>query len=141
MTLDDMAALRNLVLSDANVFSTTEGRVYVNSIPETVIEAEDPRFPSKMLVLRQAGGSAKADLLPIENVSLTAFCYGEDDFEADKVLRAVVQFFLYFKRKVVDGVLFHHFTATGGTELLVDPDIVWHGVQQGFTFMADTKEA
>ncbi len=141
MTLDDMAALRNLVLSDVNVFSTTEGRVFVNSIPETVIEVQDPRFPQKMLVLRQAGGSGKTDLLPTENISLTALCYGEDDNEADKVLRALVQFFLYLKRRIVDGVLFHHFNATGGAVPLVDPDIVWPAVAQGFTFMADTKEA
>ncbi len=141
MTLDDMAALRNLVLSDVGVFSTTNGRVYINGIPESVIELQDPRYAQKILVLRQAGGSGKADLLPTENVSITALCYGEDDFEADKVLRALVQFFLYLKRRIVDGVLFHHFNATGGTIPLVDPDIVWHGVAQGFTFMADTKEA
>ena len=94
-----------------------------------------------MLVLREAGGSGKADLLPIENVSLTALCYGEDDFEAAKVLRALVQFFLYLKRRIVDGVLFHHFNATGGATPLVDPDIVWPAVAQGFTFTADTKEA
>ncbi len=138
--LDKWAALRTFVLADTEVFNLTEGRVYINEIPETIIEAQDPRNPAKMLVLGMAGGAGKTDLLPTENANVTALCYGESAFEADKVLRALIQLFLFAKREIIDGVLFHHFNATGGQTPLVDPDIVWPAVAQGFTFMADTRE-
>ncbi len=138
---DKWNALRRFVLDDTDIFDLTGGRVYINRIPESVIEDQDPREPAKMLVLRQAGGSAKADLLPLETANVTALCYGETDFEADKLLRALTELFLYAKREIVDGVLLHHFNATGGVTPLVDPDIVWPAVAQDFSFVADTKEA
>ena len=138
---DEMSALRNLVLANTEIFALTGDRIFINAIPESIIEAQDPRQPQKMLVLRRAGGPLKADLLPVENFSINALCYGESDEAATSVLRSLRQFFIALKREIVDGMLFHHFNPSGGAIPLVDPDIVWPAVSQGFTFLADTKEA
>ena len=134
-----MAALRTLALADASISSLVGTRIFVNRIPEAEVEAADTFHPPKMLVLRQSGGSGKADLLPTDDQNVTILCYGESDFEADTVRRVVWDRFVNLARETVSGVLFHHINPTGGAIPLVDPDIVWPAISQGFTVKADVK--
>lgn len=141
MSLDAMGALRSLLLADTDVTDLTSTRIYVNQIPEAVVESEDPRHPSKMVVLRMAGGSGKSDFLPTDDFNFDVLCYGESDFEADAVRRVIWTKFVYLTRETAsNGVCFHHINPIGGPVSLVDPDIVWPAVSQGFTTKADIKE-
>ena len=137
---DLMGALRTAVLAESDITDLVGTHVYVNRIPRRVIEDADTFHPPKILVLRQAGGFGNADLLPIEDQSVNALCYGETDQEADKVRRAVHQLFKYLLRETHDDVLIHNINPTGGPIPSVDPDLVWPAVAQSYTVKADVME-
>ena len=131
-----MQALRNWIADQAEVSELVGTRVFVNRIPRATIEAEDTFHPRKMLVLRQAGGAPKADLLVTDDSTITVLCYGESDLEADSVRRAVWEKFVNLSRVRQDTVLLYHVNPAGGAVPLVDPDIVWPGVAQNFSLKA-----
>jgi len=133
---DVIGALRNWIAAQSEVSALVGTRVFVNKIPRATIEAEDVFHPAKMLVLRQAGGSPKADLLCTDDQTVTVLCYGESDLEADSVRRAVWEKFVSLDRVRQDTVLFYHINPTGGPVPLVDPDIVWPAVAQNFSLKA-----
>ena len=114
-----------MCLADSTVFGLVEDRVYVNKIPRAKIEAASTFHPPKMLVLKMAGGAGKVDLLPVDQPTITALCYGETDFEAIRVQRAVWELFVGSLRVTHDGVLFHDFIPTGGATSNTEPDLVW----------------
>jgi hypothetical protein len=138
---DVMGALLELVKAEASITALVGARVYVNRIPREVIEQADTFHPPKILVLRQAGGNAKADLLPTDDSLVTTLCYGESDHEADKVRRAVWTMFVNLQRAKSSGdVLVHHINPSGGAIPLVDPEIVWPAVAQSYVVKADVME-
>lgn len=134
-----MKALRDLAVADVDIAALVDDRIFVNAIPEETIEDEDPRYPSKMLVLRQAGGTGSRDFLPVERPIITVLCYGESDLEANRVRLAVAERFKYLDRELVSGVLIHHINSTGGAIPLRESDIVWPATAQTFQLMADVK--
>jgi len=138
---DVMAALRQLALADADISALVGTRVYVNRIPKEEIKTADTFHPPKMLVLKMAGGNGKADLLATDTSTIDTLCYGESDFEADKVRRAVWERFVGLTRETFSSVCIHHINPTGGAVSLVDPEIVWPAISQSYTLMADVKEA
>ncbi len=135
-----MEALRTLVLAESTITDLIDDRIYINKIRREVIEAADTREPPKILVLRMAGGTGKADTMPVVNITIDALCYGETDFEADELRRAVTQRFTLLSRETHDNVLIHHINPTGGPISSVDPDLVWPAVSQSFTILADILE-
>ncbi len=137
---DLMIALKAVAIGTTEIFELVGNRVYTNEIPIEDVEAADTRHPPKMLVLRQAGGAAKQDLLPIMDPVINALCYGETDEEADKVFRAVYQRFNFLMREMHEEVLIHHINPTGGPTPSTEPDFVWPVIAQGFTVKADLME-
>ncbi|MCH8137180.1 MAG: hypothetical protein IIB77_14490 [Proteobacteria bacterium] len=133
---DVMGPLRNWLAAQSEVSTLVGTRIFVNRVPRGTIEAEDTFHPQKMLVIRQAGGSPKADLLCTDDQAITVLCYGESDLEADSVRRAVWELFVNLSRVRQDGLLLYHVNPSGGAVPLVDPDIVWPGVAQNFTLKA-----
>ncbi len=133
---DVIGALRNWIAAQAEVSALVGTRIFVNKIPRATIEAEDVFHPRKMLVLRQAGGAPKADLLVTDDQSVTVLCYGESDLEADSVRRAVWEKFVNLSRVRQDTVLLYHVNPTGGAVPNVEPDLVWPAVAQNFTVKA-----
>ena len=133
---DVIGALRNWIAAQSEVSALVGTRVFVNRLPRATIEAEDTFNPRKMLVLRQAGGAPKADLLPTDDSTITVLCYGENDLEADSVRRAVWKLFVFLDRVLQDTVLIYHINPAGGPVPLVDPDIVWPAVAQNFSLKA-----
>lgn len=115
----------------------SDERIFVNRIPKEVIEASDPRYPPKMVVLRQAGGGSKLDLSPIDVQTIDVLCYGESDREADRVRRAIWSRLTFLQRECVAGVLLHAINPTTGTIPNVDPEIKWPAVAQSFSVVAD----
>lgn len=133
---DVMKALRNWIAAQTEVSTLVGTRVFVNRVPRGTIEAEDTFHPQKMLVLRQAGGAPKADLLCTDDSTITVLCYGESDLEADSVRRAVWEKFVNLSRVRQDTVLLYHINPAGGAVPLTDPDIQWPAVAQNFTLKA-----
>jgi len=137
---DVFKALRTMALATNDISALVDTRVFVNKIPKKVIEAADTHQPPKMLVLRMGGGSAKADRLPLTNSVVIALCYGETDFDADSIRRAVYQRFTLLTRETHDNVLIHHLNPTGGPVPSVESELVWPVIAQSFTVMADVLE-
>lgn len=137
---DLFAALKTVALADVNITGLVDTRIWVNEIPRKVIEAADTRHPPKMLVLRQGGGGAKADIMPLVDSTVIALCYGETDYDANQVVLAVAQRFTLLLREIWDAVLIHHINPTGGPIPSVEPDLVWPAVAQSFTVKADILE-
>ena len=135
-----MWALRTMAITTPAIFGLVQDRVYVNEIPLSIVRAEDTRRPRKMLVLRQAGGGGKADLMPVFNYTIDALAYGEDDLEANKLLLAVTERFITLSRETHNNVLIHHLNTTGGPIPSVEPDLVWPVIAQSFTTLADVLE-
>lgn len=135
-----MDALTSLCLADPTIGGWYEGRVFTNEIPADVIEAEPTRHPRRMLVLRMAGGGAKADLLPLVDRTVNVISYGPDDYEAELGRLAVEQRFVNLSREIVDDVLIHHINPTGGPIPSTEPDLVWPAIGQAFTIKADLLE-
>jgi hypothetical protein len=135
-----MKAMHTMVSAEATITTLTSTRIYVNRIPQDIVEAEDVRHPSKMLVLRMAGGAAKADNMHTVDRTVDAVCYGETDFEAEKVRLAVEQRFTDLDRETHDEVIIHYINPTGGPIPSVEADLVWPVVAQSFTVKANLKE-
>ena len=133
---DVMEALRNWIAAQTEVSTLVGTRVFVNRIPRATIEAEDTFHPKKILVLRQAGGAPKADLLCTDDSTITVLCYGESDLEADSVRRAVWEKFVNLSRVRQNTVLFYHINPIGGAVPNVEPDLVWPAVAQNFSLKA-----
>ena len=133
---DLIGALRDWIAAQTEVSTLVDTRIFVNKIPRETIEAEDTFHPKQMLVLRQAGGAPKADLLCTDDQIVTVLCYGESDLEADSVRRAVWEKFVNLSRVRQGTVLLYHINPTGGAVPLVDPDIIWPAVAQNFTVKA-----
>ena len=129
-----------MVLGTTAITDLVDDRVYINEIPEEDIEAADTRQPPKILVIRQAGGGAKADIMPIVDRTFIAVCYGETDYDANLVESAVAQRFTLLARETFDDVLIHHINPTGGPIPSVEPDLVWPVIAQSYTVTADILE-
>ena len=138
--LDVMKALKDMMLAESTVTDLVSTRIYVNKIPKKVIAAQDTFQPNKILVIRISGGSNKADLLPVDNLNFNALCYGQNEFQADKVRRVVYQYFFTLSRVIVSGVLFHHVNSIGGPFPSIDPEIVWPAMAHSFTTLVEAME-
>jgi len=137
---DLFKALRTMALATNEINGLVGSKIFVNAIPEDDIKKADTRQPPKMLVLRMGGGGAKADIMPIVDTTVIALSYGETEFEADAVRRAVEQRFTLLTREIHDSVLIHHINRTGGPIPSVEPDLVWPVIAQTFTVKADILE-
>ena len=137
---DLMVALRTVAINTNEIFSLVGARIHVNEIPREEVEEADTRHPPKILVIRNGGGGAKQDVLPLVDSTVITLCYGETDEEADKVLRAVYQRFTLLMRELHEGVLIHHINPTGGIIPSVEPDLVWPVLAQSYTVKAGLLE-
>lgn len=129
-----------MALGTTAITDLVDDRVYVDEIPEADIEAADTRQPPKILVLRAAGGGAKADILPLVDRTFIALCYGETKYDANLVQSAVAQRFTLLAREIHNDVLIHHINPTGGPIPSVEPDLVWPAIAQSYTVKADILE-
>ncbi|MCP4871636.1 MAG: hypothetical protein GY898_23245 [Proteobacteria bacterium] len=137
---DLFKALLTMTQATPEIFALVEDRIWINEIPEDVIEKADTREPPKMLVIRQGGGGAQEDILPIVDRTVITLCYGETDHEADRLLRAVAQRWTLLAREIHNEVLLHHINPTGGPIPSVEPDLVWPAIAQSWTTKADILE-
>lgn len=135
-----MKALDTMVNAETTITDLVSTRIFMNRIPEKIVRVENVRRPQKMLVLRMAGGGSKADTMHNISRTVDAICYGENDFEADKVRRAVEQRFIDLDRETHDEVLIHNINPTGGPIPNTEKDLVWPVIAQSFTVQANLKE-
>lgn len=133
---DAIGALRNYLAAQVEITALVSTRIFVNRLPREEIEAADTFHPPKMLVIRQSGGDGKADLLPTDRPTITVLCYGETDYEADRVRRQVWSKLSNLDRVRQDDVLIYNANPTGGPIPLVDPDVVWPAIAQSFSVQA-----
>lgn len=136
---DIIGAVAAYLKTDAHVAELIEDRLFIGRIPHAQVEAEDTFRPRKMIVIRQAGGVGKRDLLPIDFQRMDVICYGETMFDADSVRRAVWDVLTRLDRVRSGDVLIHHVNPVSGALSSVDPDIVWPIVVQSYQVLAATE--
>ena len=140
MILDTIGAVRAWLLGQTAITDLVGQRVFVNAIPRDVIEAEPIENPSKMIVVRMAGGAGKSDFMDFQPQTMDVLCYGETQLEADKVRREVFAQLFEIDRVRQGDVLIHWANPAGGPVSLVDPDIVWPAISQSYEIATSIKE-
>jgi len=136
---DILGTLRSWLAAQSAITDLVNDRLFVNRLPEDVVEREDTFHPSKMIVISASGGQGRTDFQALDAPSINVLCYGETDLEADKVRREVWDAFRKLSRVRHEGVLIHHVNPTGGATFSRDPDIVWPIVRQPFSILAATE--
>ena len=143
---DILSALRGYLMGRAdvtNLFVDASGAVkipeiYVLGIPSD--EAWVKAMPIKCVVLVPAPGAANPGIGFTTRANVEAVCYGESDFEAYRLERAVSESLKTLNREVVGGVLLHNATLVGGPIQARDPETLWPAMRRQFSIRADERE-
>ena len=101
--IDPLAAIIALLVSDADLALLIEGRVaekHKYALPETDV-LRWPN-PSKALTVQDAGGGTTDLDTPRQLPMLDARCYGESEYEAKRVYRALISITRQYERAVVE---------------------------------------
>ena len=130
------AGVTNLFLDDSGAVKIPE--IYVLGIPSD--EAWVKAMPFKCVVLVPVGGSPNPGLGFTSRANVEAVCYGESDFEAYRLERAVSEALKTLSREVIGGVLLHNATLSGGPIQARDPETLWPAMRRQFTLRADERE-
>lgn len=136
---DIIGAIRSWLAAQSAISDLVGDRIYVNALPRSIIESQDTFRPQKMIVVQQGGGFGRADRQRLDNPSFAVLCYGETDYEADRVRREVWDALTLLDRARQSGVLIHHVNPASGAIVSRDPDIVWPIITQTFSAFAATE--
>jgi hypothetical protein len=143
---DYLTALRTYLLAQAtvtNLFVDSNGvvtvpRIYVLGIP--MDEAWVKLMPVKVVVLVPTGGSNNKGLGFTTRANVEVTCFGETDYEAFVLERAVSEAIKTLSRETIGSVLLHNATLAGGPTQARDPETLWPAMRRQFTIRADERE-
>jgi len=137
---DYLSALRGYLMAQASVTSLFAGipDIYVLGIPSD--EAWIKAMPVKCVVLVPTGGAQNPGIGYTTRANVEAVCYGESDYEAYRLERAVSEALKTLNREVVGGVLLHNATLVGGPIQARDPETLWPAMRRQFSIRADERE-
>jgi hypothetical protein len=138
---DYLSALRLYLMHDAavmNVLDVTFGDVFVLGIPskEEFVKA----MPLRCAVIVPVPSRSVKGIGFTTRASCDIVCYGESDFQAAVLERAVSEALKMLSREVVGGVLLHNCTLAGGPTQARDPETLWPAMRRQFEIRADERE-
>ena len=128
-------AVTVLLNSDVNVGPTQS--VYVLALPAEEIATGKAH---KIVVLLSSGGSLGKMRNSITEARVDIVCYGETDFEAAKLDRAVAESAKQLQRQLYLNVLLHGATVASGPLQARDPELFWPAVRRQYILRADERE-
>ncbi len=122
---DPVEALVVYLRADAEVAAMVVGRVYGAELPPQ----EAAQMPRKAVVVTAAGGGATGpgarSYLPLGTVRMDVRCYGETQYEAMKVWRAVHRALKRLGRQVQGQALVHAVYEEAGPLQTREPEVGW----------------
>lgn len=111
-----MPVLRSYLLDDEDVAELVEDRGFSQVLPAD----QAGSMPRACFVVSQSGGLASGSDLPLDRVRVDVRSYGATHAEARAVAIAIHAALKRLARQVVEGVLLHAATDSGGYASLVD---------------------
>lgn len=133
---DPLAALRTVLLADADVATLCGTRVFAAELPK----AEAEYMPRTCVVLVYSGGFERVATDPIIRPRVDAYSYGETFHVAGQVDRAVYSALKALRRQKVGEVLIHGVGLAGGPVPLRDSDAGWPVMMRSMSVIADERE-
>ena len=138
-TQDLLGALRTYLLTDSALTALVGTRIY----PTRLKRDESDDQPRKAVALRPGGGApptfARAGS-PLEVQRIDCLCYGETEYEADRVRRALRGALRDLGRSAHNNTQLHWALPAGGKATGVDPDTEWPVTWESWQVMADERE-
>ena len=125
----------DLLNADVNA-GPTQG-VYVLAMPAEEI---DGKTAHKIVVLLASGGPLGKMRHTTTEARVDIVCYGETDFEAAKLDRAVSEAVKNLQRQFISNVLLHNATVASGPIQARDPELFWPAVRRQIILRADERE-
>lgn len=127
---DLIAGLRAILLADASIEATTDGRVFGGELPDD----EAASMPRAAIVLAEAGGTAlMADsYVEVETQRVDLFAFGATPAEANALARAAALILRRVRRGIYAGVVIHWVKPGGGALQARERDLEWPFAFQSF---------
>jgi hypothetical protein len=132
---DVLAALRTVLLADADVAALCEARVWAAEMPK----AEATSMPRCCVVICYAGGFERRATDPIVRPRADVYSYGETFHRAGQVDRAVYSALKALSRERVGEALIHGVFLAGGPVPLRDSDAGWPVMVRSMSVAADER--
>ena len=101
--VDVLEAVIAALEANNDVSTLTANRIYGIRLAEDEIE----NMPRKCIVLRYAGGAERNDFIKIISPRIYFYSYGESEYEAGRVDRAVYVCLKNIDRLTINGTLIH----------------------------------
>ena len=132
---DVLAAVRTLLLADADVAALCETRVWAAEMPK--VEAES--MPRPCVVIVYAGGFERMATDPTIRPRVDVYNYGETFHRAGAVDRATYSALKALRRQTVGEALIHGVALAGGPIMLRDSDAGWPVMVRSMSVAADER--
>lgn len=138
MTVDVIEGIVTHLSADAAIIALVGSRVYGGILPS----AEAIDIPSKCVVVKLSGGATpgfagRTLTLDVQRIDVNT--YGENDFEANRVCRAVYSALKAIERLTVANMLIHWSNPASGALSLVDRDTDWHYCMRSYQVCASEE--
>jgi hypothetical protein len=140
---DFLTALRAYLLAQKDVTDLCGRAVFVLAVPQEELTRESSTGvvgAHKIVVLLASGGEMKgSSSRTVTAAKVDVVCYGETDFDAAKLERAVAEALKSLNREVCEGVLLHNVTLASGPTQARDPEIFWPVMRRQAIVRADER--
>jgi hypothetical protein len=134
---DFLTALRVYLLGQKDVTDLCAKSIYVLAMPQEEITDQNPH---KIVVILASGGDMKGTTSrTITAAKVDVVCYGETDFDAATMERAVAESLKELNREVCEGVLLHNASLSSGPMQARDPVLNWPVMRRQAIVRADER--
>jgi len=133
--MDVIEALIGFLKADAGVAALASTRIYGAVLQRDEIK----QMPRKTAVLRYAGGIEHNRFSPIAEPRVDIWSYGETDYEAGRLDRAIYDALKGLDRKTTNNTLLHGVALSGGPLMMHDSETEWPARVRSVTVYADER--
>lgn len=133
--IDLLYGVMEVLKADIAITTLTGGKIYGEKMAREEIE----NMPSKMIVIKSAGGFERNQTGTMISRRFDIVCYGETEYEAGVLERAVYDALKLIERTCVAGMLIHSATVSGGPFPYEDPDMGWPAMLRTTSVLADER--
>jgi hypothetical protein len=118
---DPIAALIDYLQANGTISALLSARVYGLKLPE----ADAASMPRQAIVINGAGGIGDGSFVPVENIRLDFFCYGETSFEAWETYLTLQTVLKQMDRNVINSTLLLSAVHSAGPFPTTDQKTEW----------------
>lgn len=133
--IDLLLGVIEILKSDTAVMTLTGGKIY----GEKIAREEVGNMPIKTIAVKSAGGFERNQTATTISRRFDIICYGDTDYEAGVLERAVYDALKAVERKSISGMLVHSATVSGGPVPYNDPDTGWPAMVRTTSVLADER--